>query len=67
MSGANSADFALRAYGELTEVIEPSVTDPTTHDPVNPTYYYYYDVYGDQTSMTDAEGNVTTTDNARAT
>jgi YD repeat-containing protein len=41
-------------------VIEPSVTNPATGEAVNPTYQDAYDVYGNQISMTDAEGNKTT-------
>ena len=52
--------YVYNAYGELTEVIEPSVTDPATGESVNPTYTYGYDIYGDQISMTDAQGNTTT-------
>jgi RHS repeat-associated protein len=52
--------YVYNAYNELTEVIEPSVTNPTTHESVNPTYTYAYDIYGNQISMTDAEGNTTT-------
>ena len=40
-------------------MIEPSVTNPATGESANPTYQYGYDIYGDQTSMTDALGNTT--------
>ena len=42
--------YQYNQYGELTEVIEPSVVNPATARSVNPTYYYTYDIYGDQTS-----------------
>ena len=48
------------AYNELTEVIEPSVTNPANGEAVNPTYQYGYDIYGDQISTTDAQRNMTT-------
>jgi RHS repeat-associated protein len=52
--------YEYNAYGDLVEVIEPSVINPTTGESVSPTYAYAYDIYGDQTSTTDALGNTTT-------
>jgi YD repeat-containing protein len=52
-------DYQYNQFGELTAVVEPSVTNPVNGQSVNPTYLYAYDIYGDQISTTDALGRVT--------
>ena len=52
-------DYQYNQYGELSAVIEPPVLDPASGQVVNPTYYYTYDIYGNQISTTDAEGHTT--------
>ena len=52
-------DYQYNQYGELTAVIEPCVVSLATGQTVNPTHTYTHDVYGDQTSTTDALARMT--------
>ncbi len=44
----------------LIGVILPAVTNPATNQRANPTYQYGYDANGNQTSLTDPNGGMTT-------
>jgi RHS repeat-associated protein len=46
--------------GELTGVVVPSVPDPEGGTNAQPTWTYGFDQYGQQITMTDAKGRVTT-------
>ncbi len=46
--------------GRLTAVVLPAVVDPTTSQPTQPRYEYGYDPFGNQTTITDPNGNTTT-------
>ena len=57
-------DFGYDNAGRLTTVTLPGVLDadpssPTFNQTVRPAYTYGYDVYGNQTSITDPKGRVT--------
>ena len=58
-------DFGYDNAGRLVSVTLPGVVDadpssPTFNQTVRPVYAYRYDVYGNQTSITDPKGRVTT-------
>jgi RHS repeat-associated protein len=55
----NRTDYAYDASGRLITVTQPAVINASSQS-VRPVTTYGYDQYGDQTSITDANGHVTT-------
>jgi RHS repeat-associated protein len=55
----NRTDCGYDAQGRLVTVTQPAVINPANGQSVRPVTTYAYDRYGDQTSITDANGHVT--------
>ena len=54
------APTTVTTQGQVTNITQPEVVNPTTGQSVRPVTTYGYDRYGDETSITDANGNVST-------
>jgi len=52
-------DYGYDALGRLATITQPGVVNPATGQTVRPVTTYGYDNYGNQTSITDANGHVT--------
>ena len=55
-----TTQYQYDSENDLAAVVMPAVTNPATGQLVNPTYQYGYDGNGNQTSITDPNGGVTT-------